>query len=163
MLFSAACQESFTPRTRAILRRIDERVRGAFSGLYQNPAGLQVIHNDLHHDNIKIYHGRLSPLDFEDTIWGYPVQDMAMALQDLMVDVAPEAYLPLRDAFQAGYESARSWPETYDGQIDTFRAGRMLWVANYVARYERPHLSEFIAWLTKRFDRYLATGLLRKA
>jgi Ser/Thr protein kinase RdoA (MazF antagonist) len=162
VFFSADCQEGFTPRTRDILRRAGERVTTAFGQLYNDPAGLQVIHNDLHHDNIKLHHGRLCPLDFEDTIWGYPVQDIAMALQDLMVDVAPDAYMPLRDAFQAGYESSRSWPETYAGQIDTFRAGRMLWVASYVARYEREYLAEFVAWLAERFEDFLETGVLRK-
>ena len=163
VLFSADCQGTFTPRTRDILRQSDERVKAAFSNLYQSSAGPQVIHNDLHHDNITLYHGRLSPFDFEDTIWGYPVQDIAMALQDLMIEVAPDAYEPLRSAFQAGYESKKRWPESYDGQIDTFRAGRMLWVANYVARYERKYLPEFVEWLAQRLEDYLESGSLHKA
>jgi Ser/Thr protein kinase RdoA (MazF antagonist) len=130
--------------------------------LYADPAGLRVIHNDLWHGNIKVHQGRLHPLDFEDTIWGYPVQDIAMALQDLMVDVERDAYAPLQIAFRRGYESVCSWPERYESQIDTFRAGRMLWVANYVARFERNYLTEHVEWLAEQFGRFLATGVIRK-
>jgi Ser/Thr protein kinase RdoA (MazF antagonist) len=162
VLFSEACYDAFTTNTKNSLWQIDQRVKEAFAHLYGTPQGIQVIHNDLHHGNIKIYHSQLCPLDFEDTIWGHPVQDIAMALQDLMVDVAPEAYDPLQRAFRKGYESLRSWPEEYEGQIDTFRAGRMLWVANYVARYQRKFLREFLEWLAPVFDRYLENGLIRK-
>ena len=96
--------------------------------------------NDLHHDNIRIFHGRLRPFDFEDTIWGYPVQDIAMTLQDLMIEVRRDGFAPLQMAFRKGYESRGTWPESYEGQIETFRAGRMFWVANYVARFERGYL-----------------------
>ena len=123
----------------------------AYARLYADPAGLRVIHHDLHHENIKIYRRRLHPLDFEDTAWGYPVQDIAMALQDLWLEVGAGAYEPLLAAFRRGYESLSSpWPEQYPGQIDTFRAGRMLWVANYVARFERPHLAGFIEQVAQR-------------
>ena len=157
-----ACQEGFTARTRDVLDRAWIEVEGAFERLYAVP-GLQVIHNDLHHENIKLYRGRLLPFDFEDTIWGYPVQDIAMALQDLMIDVPPEAYDPLLAAFRQGYETRAPWPEGYEGQIDTFRVGRMFWVANYVARYQRKYLREHLDRTAAMFERYLDTGQLRKA
>jgi Ser/Thr protein kinase RdoA (MazF antagonist) len=99
VLFSEASHYAFTPNTMEILRQTDERVKEAFARLYSEPQDLQVIHNDLHHENIKIYQGRLVPFDFEDTIWGYPVQDMAMALQDLMTDVNRDEYDPYQRAF----------------------------------------------------------------
>jgi Ser/Thr protein kinase RdoA (MazF antagonist) len=134
----------------------------AFCQLFADPAGLRVIHNDLWHGNIKVYRGHLYPVDFEDTIWGYPVQDIAMAMQDLMTDVAPDAFEPLQAAFRCGYESLLPWAETYLGQIETFRAGRMLWVANYVARFESQYLNKHITWLAPQLERYLETGLVRK-
>ncbi len=161
-LFSETCQDSLPSNTQDILKQTERKVKEAFTHLYSAPQGLQVIHNDLHHDNIKIYYGQLFPLDFEDTIWGYPVQDIAMALQDLMVDVARDAYDSLLNAFREGYESVRSWPEEYEGQIDTFRAGRLLWVANFVAHHQREFLNEFTDWLVPLFSRYLETGLIRK-
>ena len=163
LLFSEACSDAFTASTKNILRQTDQRVKKTFAHLYRAPQGLQVIHNDLHHGNIKIYHGRLCPLDFEDTVWGYRVLVFDLALQDLLVVVAPEAFDPLQRAFRVGYESCGSWPEEYEGHIDTFRAGLLLWVANYVARFEREFLREFIDWIAPLFNRYLETGLIRKA
>jgi Ser/Thr protein kinase RdoA (MazF antagonist) len=160
LLFS--CQEGFTARTRAVMERAWEAVCAAFARLYADPAGLQVIHNDLHHENIKLSRRRLRPFDFEDTLWGYPVQDVAMALQDLMLDVAPQAYDPLLCAFQQGYEVRAPWPEQYEGQIDVFRVGRLFWVANYVARYQRQYLREHVDWTAKMVEGYLETGRLRK-
>ena len=115
VLFSESSNDAFTPETADIMRRTVNKVNEAFAHLYASPQGLQVIHNDLHHDNIKIYHGQLCPFDFEDTIWGYAVQDIAMAMQDLMVDVARDEYDPLFFAFREGYESRRKWPETVEG------------------------------------------------
>lgn len=162
VLFSDLCREMFSSDSRRIIDQTRAKVNKAFEHLYADPTGLRVIHNDLWHDNIKIHHGRLHPFDFEDTIWGYPVQDIAMAVQDLMVDVKPDEFEALQCAFRKGYESRCAWPEVYEGQIDTFRAGRMLWIANYVARYEREHLREHIDWLARQFKRFLDTGVKRK-
>jgi len=162
VLFGDSCRQAFTPHDRDILDRTRAKVYAAFEQLYANPAELRVIHNDLWHGNIKIHRGCLHPFDFEDTIWGYPVQDIAMALQDLMTDVEPDEFEPLQTVFREGYESKGRWSESYEGQIDTFRAGRMLWVANYVARFEREYLREHIGWLTPQFERFLETGVVRK-
>jgi Ser/Thr protein kinase RdoA (MazF antagonist) len=112
-------------------------VDAAYTRRYSGPAAPQVIHDDLWHDNIHLYRGRLYPLDFEDTCWGYPVQDLAMALQDLMDDTEPDDFEPLQAALRRGYERLSPWPEEYEGEADTFRAGRTLWVANFVAAHQR--------------------------
>jgi Ser/Thr protein kinase RdoA (MazF antagonist) len=156
------CDEGFTPESRAILERAWSRVEAAFARLYADPAGPRVIHHDLWHDNIVVYRGRLHPFDFEDTTWGYPVQDVAMALQDLMMDVEADAFEPLQAALRRGYESLAPWPERYEGEVDTFRVGRLFWVANYVARYQRAYLREHIDWTARLFAGYLETGRLRK-
>jgi Ser/Thr protein kinase RdoA (MazF antagonist) len=163
VLFQPGCLTGLNSHEQDILVRTKDRVDKAFRQLYAQPDGLRVIHNDLWHGNIKVYRGHLYPVDFEDTIWGYPIQDIAMAMQDLMSDVAPDAYMQLLTAFRRGYESLLAWPEAYEGQMDTFRAGRILWIANYVARFESQHLSYFITQLTHQLDRFLETGLIRKS
>jgi Ser/Thr protein kinase RdoA (MazF antagonist) len=162
VLFSPAHQEAFTPRSRVIFEQTRTRVLEAFARRYADPAGLRVIHHDLWHGNIKIYRGRLHPLDFEDTVWGYPAQDIAMALQDLMLEVPPERFEPLQSALRQGYESQAAWPEAYPGEIDIFRAGRMLWVANYVARFERDYLRPHLERVAPQLGQFLETALLRK-
>ncbi len=162
VFFGDSYRDLFAAADRVILERTRDKVYQAFRELYADPTALRVIHNDLWHGNIKIYQGRLRPLDFEDTIWGYPVQDIAMALQDLMMDVKAEEFEALQSAFRQGYESRGQWPERYEGQIDTFRAGRMIWVANYVARFERKYLQEHIVWLAQEFRKFLDRGIIRK-
>jgi len=158
VLFDASCMASLTAQAQTALIQTRQRVERALALLYADPSGQRVIHNDLWHGNIKVHHGRLHPLDFEDTVWGYPVQDIAPALQDLMMDTQPEEYDRLQQALRSGYESRLPWPESYEGQIDTLRAGRMLWVANYVARCEREHLAAFMARLAPRLQAFLDTG-----
>ncbi len=161
VLFSESTQPAFSAPNRAVFEQIATQVTAAYDRLYADPAGLRVIHHDLHHDNIHLYRGRLYPLDFEDTVWGYPVQDIAMAMQDLMIAVQPERFDPLLDQFRAGYTTIAPWPEQYDSEMDTFRAGRMLWVTNYVALHERQHLEGHINWITPLFERFLETSKLR--
>jgi Ser/Thr protein kinase RdoA (MazF antagonist) len=162
ILFSASCAQAFTPRTRVIFTHTMECVDKTVGRLYADPQGLRVIHNDLHHDNIKVHRGRLHPLDFEDTIWGYPTQDIAMALQDLMVDVERDVFEPLQRAFRQGYETVASWPEREMDEIDTLRAGRMIWVTNYVAQCEAEYLERHIHRVAPIFEAFLETGRLRK-
>jgi Ser/Thr protein kinase RdoA (MazF antagonist) len=162
VLFQPGCLAGLSSHEQDTLVRTKDRVDKAFRQLYAQPDGLRVIHNDLWHGNIKVYRGHLYPVDFEDTLWGYPIQDIAMAMQDLMSDVTPEAYEPLLAAFRRGYECLLPWPETYEGQMDTFRAGRILWVANYMARSHSQYLNQHITWLTPQLERFLETGLIRK-
>ncbi|MCD4752420.1 MAG: phosphotransferase [Anaerolineaceae bacterium] len=159
-LFSEANLGEFPEGTLDTFQRVNEKVLTAFSSLYEEETGLRVIHNDLWHGNIKIYRGHLYPLDFEDTILGYPVQDIAMAMQDLMENVETKSYEPLLAQFRAGYESLLPWPERYVGEMDSFRAGRMLWVANYVACHQGTFFSSYVKRTTPMFETYMRTGEL---
>lgn len=147
---------------RAILEQTFQKVMDAYAQRYATRDGSRVIHHDLWHGNIKIFRGELSPLDFEDTVWGYPVQDIAMALQDLMTDVLPQDFELFLSAFRNGYETLEIWPEAYPGELDIFRAGRMLWVANYVACFEREYFAGYIGRVTNILERFLDTGILRR-
>jgi Ser/Thr protein kinase RdoA (MazF antagonist) len=159
-LFGGPPAGAITPSIWQTWERARSLVQQAYARRYALP-GLRVIHHDLWHDNIKLHRGRLHPLDFEDTVWGYPVQDIAMALQDLMEVVPAERYEPLLAALRGGYERLLPWPEAFESEIDTFRAGRMLWVANYVARFQGAHLKEHLERLAPQLERFFATGKLR--
>lgn len=163
VLFTRDCLSALPETLRELLWQLKTRVEGVYQQLYADPTGLRVIHHDLWHDNIKIYRGELIPLDFEDTVWGYPVQDIAMALQDLMLDVEPERYELLESAFRRGYESHSPWPEAHAGQIDTLRAGRMLWVANYIAAFQQEHLVGYLERYQAMLVEFLKTRRLRRS
>jgi Ser/Thr protein kinase RdoA (MazF antagonist) len=161
VLFTPEHAAAFTGESREIFEQVRQRVEDAYAQRYNTQQPI-VIHHDLWHDNIHLYRGQLFPLDFEDTVWGFPVQDIAMAMQDLMTDVAPDRYEPLLAAFRHGYEEMRPWPEAYEGEMDIFRAGRMLWVANYIADDETEHLPGAIADMAPMLAEFLETGKLRK-
>ncbi|MDQ3326962.1 MAG: phosphotransferase [Chloroflexota bacterium] len=160
VLFTDEYRDVFTDEGRAIFERVMERVRAAFARLYADPSGRRPIHNDLHHENVKVFRGKLQPLDFEDALWGYPVQDIAMTWYDLLDHADPEStdYDALREAFERGYTSRAAWPEAYPDEIDAFIAGRQIWRANYVARHERRYARDHNMWIAARFRAFLANG-----
>lgn len=152
-------RNAFTPRSLDIYAHTIRLVEAAFARLFRQP-GMRVIHADLGYGNIIVNHARLHPLDFEDIIWGYPVQDIALAWFDLARAVPPEAYERLSACFRAGYESRLPWPESAPGELDTFRAARMIWVTNYVAQYEAPYLAQHIAWNARVLEHFLDQGVI---
>jgi Ser/Thr protein kinase RdoA (MazF antagonist) len=162
ILLTEACRAAFPDGTREIFREAMARDEAAHRTLYSDPVGLRVIHNDLHHDNIKVSRGRLYPLDFEDTCWGYPVQDIATALRDLMVDTPADVYPRLRAAYRQGYESIAPWPERHEAEIDTLAAGILVESANRTAHRAPDELTGEICGLAPMLRGFLDSGRLRK-
>lgn len=164
VLFNESALDAMAGHDGAVLERANIRVSAAYSAVISDPRGLHVIHGDLHQGNVKVFRGRLRPLDFEDTILGHPVQDIAATFGDLLfyTQFTNQEYLQMRDAFTRGYCSHRPWPEAYPGQIDALMAGRLIWRANFVVRFERLHAPAFIAWAAARLRAFLEDGVLLK-
>ncbi len=99
----------------------------------------RVIHGDLHRWNVLVGGGGIAPFDFEDLMWGWPVQDLAIALYYLEHE---DNYLDLRAAVRTGYERIRPWPDITGSEIDTLIAGRALVLANDVELLEEPEYRE---------------------
>lgn len=134
-------------------------VAAAYAAL--DPTDLRVIHCDLWHDNIKVHRGLLYPFDFEDTIWGYRLHDIAMAMLDLYEEMDQKRYEQLLAAFRTGYERHLPWPE---GPLELLQIGRMLWRTNHFAvhveRYGAAWLAKDAAFNVALYQRYLNTGKL---
>jgi Ser/Thr protein kinase RdoA (MazF antagonist) len=164
VLFAPESAAHFTAGSRRVFAETRARVAATLAALYADPRGRRVIHNDLNQDNVKLARGRLRPLDFEDAILGYPVQDIAMTFADLLyyTPVGEAEYQDLCGRFEAGYRSRAAWPADGPEQVDTLIAGRQLWRANYVARFAPAEAGEFNAWLAPRLERFLQTGALGK-
>jgi Ser/Thr protein kinase RdoA (MazF antagonist) len=114
---------------------------------------LRVIHCDLWHGNIKVDHGKLRPFDFEDTIWGYRLHDIAMGMLDLLETVGITRYKPLLASFRSGYEKLLEWPA---GNLGILQIGRLLWKVNWIARFSPGSLvsmSEQYGALFRNFER----------
>lgn len=141
-----APDERFPPARRAVFRAAAARVGAAIAALYADPGGLRFLHTDLHLWNAKVYRGALRLLDFDDSRWCYPVQDLGIALFHLQGLPNP---VELRAAFLEGYTSLRPSPEVYAGQFDTFIAARQLDTINFALRSNNPadraHLDAMLA------------------
>lgn len=160
-LFDAGNRAKFAAVDWEFIDRVHEQVMAAFHDLYADPVGLRVIHNDLWHGNIHVYRGRLLPFDFEDTLWGYPVQDIAMAIQDLDDDGPRDQFDALFAQFKAGYSTLADWPERSAGEMDCFRAGRVLWIANWVLGHQAQYFDRHIEAITPILQRFLTDGVVR--
>jgi Ser/Thr protein kinase RdoA (MazF antagonist) len=119
--------------------------------LVSSGESMRILHADLHQWNVLVFCDRLSPIDFEDLMLGWPVQDIAICfyyLQDL------ENYTALKDAFQEGYTRCCPWPERVPGEIESFIAARAMDLANFVLNEYNPawdiDTAEFLERTEKR-------------
>lgn len=131
VLFSRTYFHLMKGKRRKIYKQTVEMIENAIQNLHQGSYNPIIIHADLHPDNIKVYKRKLYALDFEDAMWGYPVQDIAIALLYIRWR---KNYLKLRQAFYNGYTSMRRWPEQYPGEIETFFMGRLIMFANFLVK-----------------------------
>ena len=139
----------------ALIRRTIARVTAAYKALDRDD--IRVIHCDLWHDNIKLYRGDLYPFDFEDTILGFRLHDIAMAMLDLLDDTDVERYPVLLDAFRTGYEELLEWPA---GDMAALQAGRILWIINYMLRVAPNHVAEVMKRRRNELENLEKTGSL---
>jgi Ser/Thr protein kinase RdoA (MazF antagonist) len=142
----------------SIIAETADLVRDAYEALDRNDR--QVIHCDLHHDNVKVWRSRLSPFDFEDTVLGYRAHDIAVAMLDLFDDVGSERYPDLLDAFQAGYAAVEPWPAA---DILPFQLGRRIWVLNWIARHQPEHFAHAVHGIATALERTRERGKLTRS
>ncbi len=150
VLFEERYAMFFTPEQYEIYRQANDRAQSAIDRLRTSGEPMRIIHGDLHQWNVRYARGLLSPIDFEDLMWGWPVQDIATTLYDLQ---EKENYAGLRAAFEQGYRRVSVWPERYLGEIDAFIAARGLGMANFVLQTNeliRFDLAEYIGWIGNR-------------
>jgi Ser/Thr protein kinase RdoA (MazF antagonist) len=126
-LFSDAPIDLLPPARRTLFEEAERVATRVIEALHDEEPP-RVIHGDLHAWNVKQHRGTVSVFDFEDLVWGWPVQDIGVALY----------YLWSRDDFDAryrefreGYESVGPWPDR-GGHVAAFIAGRTLVIANDV-------------------------------
>ncbi|HZB41057.1 MAG TPA: phosphotransferase, partial [Ilumatobacter sp.] len=101
----------------------------------------RVIHGDLTPDNVLVADGRLVPIDFQDLVWGFDVQDVAISLSSFERFGEADA---LRDQFRSGYEDVRVWPDLDDATLAGLVAARRLHQLNLSLTLRRPGLSQYI-------------------
>jgi Ser/Thr protein kinase RdoA (MazF antagonist) len=151
ILFDEQYADFFTPERKIIYQQAIDWAQSAIDRLKTSGEPMRILHGDLHQWNVRYFRGVLSPIDFEDLMLGWPVQDIATTLYYIQDD---PMYPDLRAAFVRGYQRACSWPERYAGEIDAFIAARGLGLANFILNDPNPtwklQAIEFIQRVEKR-------------
>lgn len=155
VLFTDRCLAAYVPGDLEVLREAHAYVKRAYAAL--DPDDLRVIHCDLWHDNIKLCRGELAAFDFEDTIWGFRLHDIAMAMLDLAEEVGVDRYERLLDEFRSGYEPHLPFPE---GDMVALQAGRVLWKINWFGRFAHDRFAHEAAFQAGVLRRTLNSGRL---
>lgn len=158
ILFEPRFADLFPPERLAVYRRAEAWAQAALHQLQASGEPMRLLHGDLHQWNVRYARGRLSPIDFEDLMWGWPVQDIATSLYYCL---EPEAAYPqLRAAFEQGYRRRAAWPERHPGEIDAFIAARGLGLVNFILNDPNPswlaRAPEFVERIEQRLRRLLA-------
>jgi Ser/Thr protein kinase RdoA (MazF antagonist) len=152
ILFEAGFAHLVTPERRALFEKAIAIVQRAIERLQASGEAMRILHGDLHQWNVRNHRGVLSPIDFEDLMWGWPVQDIATTLYYLL---DRQDYAELRQAFQGGYERHGDWPERCAGEIDVFIAARALGLANFILNDPNPGWSIQAGEFMQRTERRL--------
>jgi Ser/Thr protein kinase RdoA (MazF antagonist) len=119
------------------------RAQEALNDLWRNPPHPpHLLHGDLQSGNVMVHRGDVVLIDFQDLIWGFDVQDVQIARFALEMHRDPGAW---SDAFRAGYESVRPWPESDPATIAALRAARHLNVLNFGLSGDGPDPDAFIS------------------
>jgi len=129
VLFDDAHRHIYDDEAYALITVAYDRVQSEIDSLYADPSDLIVTHGDLHQWNVLISRKQLSPIDFEDLIWAYPIQDIGTTLYYNRFDDNYEALLA---GFKHGYERVLPFPEAYDGQLELYLLARRLGLINYI-------------------------------
>jgi|FLYL01.1.fsa_nt_gi Ser/Thr protein kinase RdoA (MazF antagonist) len=144
-----------TKAQQATFLRAHDLVERVIAGLARREPP-RVIHADLHRWNVVVHRGRLGVFDFEDLMWGWPIQDIAVALYYV---VERDDFADLLRWFREGYETVTAWPGSY-GQLAALIAGRALVMANTVVNLDEPEYRtqapEWLERIARRVDRFIA-------
>jgi Ser/Thr protein kinase RdoA (MazF antagonist) len=120
-----------------------DRSQKAIDALWAHPPHPpHILHADLHPNNVLVWRGGLTPIDFQDLLWGFEIQDVAITTSSFEWYADPAA---LGAAFRAGYEQLRPWPADDDAVLETLIAARYLSVLNLGYNLRRPGFERFLA------------------
>jgi Ser/Thr protein kinase RdoA (MazF antagonist) len=115
-----------------------------------------LVHGDLVPQNVIVSpRTGLVPIDFQDLVWGFEVQDLAITVAALRR--WPDGGR-LEDAFRSGYSQLRAWPDVSPALFDSLIAARALLQLNLTLNttdltglepYLAGHAERARAWLSR--------------
>jgi Ser/Thr protein kinase RdoA (MazF antagonist) len=146
--------DDLEPRYGRLFADAEAGSQAAIDALWASPPHApHLLHGDFTQLNLLANRGRLTVIDFQDLIWGFEVQDVAIALYGYSWMAAGGAHA---EAFRAGYEEARAWPVDDPAVVDALWAARQLLQVNLALTlrrsgfesYVQSHVDRLRAWLS---------------
>jgi Ser/Thr protein kinase RdoA (MazF antagonist) len=131
------------PEYGTLLAEALDRCQASIDALWAHPPHPpHILHGDLHRNNVLVWRGRLTPVDFQDLLWGFEIQDVSITVSSFDSYPDPDA---LAAAFRAGYAELRPWPADDAILLGTLVAARHLSVLNLGYNLRRPGFEGFRA------------------
>ncbi len=134
------------------------RAQSVLDSLWQSPPHQpHLVHGDLTQHNVIVSpaHG-LVPIDFQDTVRGFDVQDLSITVSALRRWPDGDRLI---DAFRGGYRECRAWPDVSPAVFDSLVAARGLHQLNLTLNLADPgglesyvagHAERVRAWMRRR-------------
>ncbi len=136
---------------RDAVARVDEVIAGLWAA---PPHAPHLLHGDLGPHNVLVGDdGALHPIDFQDLLFGFEVQDVGITISDLGRS-RPEAVAP----YLRGYAERRALPDLPPELVAAFAAARSLNVMNLGLQLRRPGIEAFLDGHTERVRRWMDPG-----
>ena len=140
----------------ALLAEATDRAQRAIDALWARPPHPpHLLHGDFHPNNILVWRNRLTPLDFQDVLWGFEIQDISMTI--VALERFPDAS-ELAAAMRTGYERVRPWPAADTDLLEHLVAARHLSVLNLGYNLRRPNFAAFAALHTAWLRQWMETA-----
>jgi Ser/Thr protein kinase RdoA (MazF antagonist) len=130
-----------------------DRAQAAIDSLWAAPPHPpHLLHGDLTPDNIVQTRRGLVPIDFQDLVWGFDIQDVVISLVPYQRHPATEV---LTARFRAGYEAVRPWPEHDAATVDALHAARRLHMLNLALNTRPADLAPYLDDVAARLARWM--------
>jgi Ser/Thr protein kinase RdoA (MazF antagonist) len=132
-----------------------DRAQAVLDALWRDPPHRpHLVHGDLTPQNVIVSprYG-LVPIDFQDTVWGFEVQDLSITIAALRRWPGSDR---LVDAFRSGYREHRAWPDLSPALLDSLIVARGLQQMNLtlnvadndgLERYMARHADRVRTWM----------------
>jgi Ser/Thr protein kinase RdoA (MazF antagonist) len=132
------------------------RAQATLDDLWRHPRHQpHLLHGDLTPLNVMVRHNRLVPFDFQDLVWGFDIQDLAITLVSLRHFGNCQE---ITDNFRAGYQEIRPWPELEPELLTALIIARRLHQLNLTLAVRQPGFEHIIVRTAELLRGWMTTG-----
>jgi len=132
-----------------------ERAQTVVEHLWRHPPHeAHLLHGDLSPANVVVTRGGgLVPIDFQDLVWGFDMQDIAITVAALRRARNGQR---LVEAFREGYRTQRPWPDMSPALLESLVVARLLNQMNLTLNlHDAAGLADYLAERAERLRAWL--------